>query len=99
MARTATVALLSLLNIGTFAIPSPQQVPQSSTFQWQIYKSCSQENKDAIFRAWEDSKRFADALNSWKPKEAFQPAMDMWMGSRSTYSNLMGFDFPAQISG
>lgn len=102
MAKSLGIAFLSLLPIGAFAFPAPQTentVGQAAKFQWQFYKSCSQENKDAIIKAWEDSKRFADALNSWKPKEDYQAAMEMWMGDRCTYSDLTGFNFPRQIQG
>lgn len=102
MAKTAGITLLSLLNLGAFARPAPQTdnpVAQSAKFQWQFYKSCTQEHKDAIVKAWEDSKRFSDALNSWKPKGDYQATMNMYMGDRSTYEDLTGFNYPKQIQG
>lgn len=99
MAKTVTIALLSLLHIGAFAFPAPQEQPQitKSKFQWQLHSGCSAENKKVIIEAWEDAKKFADALAAWKPKEDYQQAMDMYMGSRSTYIDASGFDFPLQI--
>jgi hypothetical protein len=101
MAKAVAIALFSVLHSGAFAFPSPQNDPQatSAKFQWQIYKSCDEGNKNTIFEAWEDSKKFADALAAWKPKADYQQAMDMYMGSRSTFEDFSGFDFPKQIQG
>ncbi|KAL9038795.1 MAG: hypothetical protein Q9214_005139, partial [Letrouitia sp. 1 TL-2023] len=72
----------------------------SSKFQWQIYKACPDDQRKRVTEAWADSKELSDALASYKLKEDFQPAMDMYMGDRSTYSNYFRdppWDFPLQI--
>ena len=94
-------------------LPTPAELPSyaptaslspatlSSKFQWQIYKSCPDANRAAINQAWADSKEMSDALASYKLKADFQPAMDMYMGDRSTYQNYLRdppWDFPLQIS-
>ena len=93
-------------------LPTPAELPSysptakaspltlGSKFQWQIYKSCSDENRAAITEAWADSKEMSDALASYKLKADYQPAMDMYMGDRNTYQNYFRdppWDFPAQI--
>lgn len=81
---------------------SIQSEPLTSKFQWQIYKSCSADHKKAINLAWAESKNLSDALASYKFKSDFQPAMGMYMGDRSTYSNYFRdppYDFPHQING
>ena len=93
--------------------PTPAELPSysptasiapltlSSKFQWQIYKSCPDESRAAITQAWADSKEMSDALASYKLKADYQPAMDMYMVTRSTYQKYFRdppWDFPAQIS-
>lgn len=68
-------------------------------FQWQVYGKCDDASKDAITQAWEDSRQFTDAFSKWKPKGDCQPAVDMYMGTRSTYEDLLGYNFPKQIQG
>ena len=33
--------------------------------------------------AWNDARRYAQALASWRPNGSFQPAMDLYMGTDS----------------
>ena len=94
-------------------LPTPAELPSysptasltaatlSSKFQWQIYKSCPDDQRQAVTQAWADTKELSDALASYKSKADFQPAMDMYMGDRSTYQNYLRdppWDFPLQIS-
>jgi hypothetical protein len=78
---------------------SPSDTSGSNKFQWQFWKSCTQERKYAITTAWEDSKRLSDAFASWKPKGDYQAAVDMYMGTESTYKDdAFGvFDYPKRI--
>ena len=72
----------------------------SYKFQWQIYKSCPDDQRKRVIEAWADSKELSDALASYRLKGDFQPAMDMYMGDRSTYDNYFRdppWDFPLQI--
>lgn len=72
----------------------------SDKFQWQIYKSCPDDQRKRVTEAWADSKELSDALAAYKLKADFQPAMDMYMGDRSTYTNWLTdppWDFPKQI--
>ncbi len=64
----------------TAAVPT---VALTSTFQWQIYKSCPDPNGAAINTAWADSKQLSDAFASWQLNGAHQDAVDMYMGDRS----------------
>lgn len=101
MATAVAIAFLCLSHIGAFAFPAPQTdspTGSSSKFQWQIYKSCDDGNRSAITNAWRDSVKFADALNSWKPKERYQPAMEMYMGDRCTFDE-GEYNFTRQIQG
>lgn len=41
-----------------------------------------------IYDAWSYNKLFIDALNEWRPNTQFQAAMDMYMGTQSTYSDI-----------
>jgi hypothetical protein len=74
MAKVVSIIILSLLYIGAFAVPAPQNEPHitASGFDWQAWRTCSQNAKDTIFKAWEESKLFADTLVSWNPME------DIW---------------------
>ena len=92
-------------------LPTPTELPSysptasltaatlSSNFQWQIYKKCPDTNRAIINSAWADSRELSDALASWIPNKSYQPAMDMYMGTRSTYTDLGDppFNFPLQI--
>lgn len=85
-------------------IPSPTDaananVAPNGKFQWQFWAKCSEYEKNTIKQAWEDSEQFADAFGSWRPTGDYQGAVDMYMGTRSTYKDLRGFDFPKQIQG
>ena len=64
----------------TAAVPT---VALTSTFQWQIYKSCPDPNRAAINTAWADSKQLSDAFASWELNGAHQDAVDMYMGDKS----------------
>ena len=78
----------------------PVDLKFGSKFQWQIYKSCPDDHRRIINEAWADSKDLSDALASYKSKADFQPAIDMYMGDRSTYTNFLiepPYDFPTQI--
>jgi hypothetical protein len=78
--------------------PFNQTILGLSKFQWQIYKSCPDENRNAVNKAWEDSKRLSDAFASWVPKADYQAAMDMYMGDRNTFRDVFhDFDFQEQI--
>ena len=103
---TPTLPPGSVLTVGTnHPTYSPTAaiggVSLSSKFQWQIYKSCPNANRAAINTAWADSKQLSDAWASYVPHGAYQDTVDMYMGTRSTYSSIgnLGFDFPKQISG
>ena len=67
----------------------------------QIWRACPDESRQAIQQAWEDSKRYGEAMAKWVPKGDYQPAMDMYMGDRSTFQSIgdPAFDFPKQIQG
>ena len=92
-------------------LPTPAELPSysptasltaatlSTKFSWQIYKACPDTNRAVIKTAWADSRELSDALASWIPKKAYQPAMDMYMGTRSTYTDFGNppFNFPLQI--
>jgi hypothetical protein len=100
-AGTPTLPPGSILGTpGDASTASPPPAVQSQNldynFQWQIWKKCSADNKNTIFQAWKDSKRLSDALRSWKPNEAYQPAMDMYMGKRTTYEDV-NYNFPLHI--
>ncbi|KAF2179563.1 hypothetical protein K469DRAFT_798553 [Zopfia rhizophila CBS 207.26] len=47
------------------------------------HQTCTVEEYEFIFKAWKDSKRLADALNSFRPNEAYQKALDIYMGTGS----------------
>lgn len=96
-------AILAALVLDTHAHPAPQDPPLQprgdSKFEWKIWKACPQEQKDAVFKAWEDSKRLADALNSWRPDGDYQEAMSLWMGDRSTFKDGGDYNYPKLIQG
>lgn len=61
-------------------------------FQWQFYKSCTEDNKNQIRQAFDESKWLSDALASWVPTQAFQSAFDAYMGADSSYNgNFLGW--------
>lgn len=101
--RAASDAPGSVLPIQTSFPPlTASDVPQASSkgnFQWQIYGKCDENSKNIITKAWEESKQFVDVFTKRKPKGDYQAAVDMYMGTRSTYEDLQGYNFPKQIQG
>lgn len=84
-------------------IPSAsiQGVSLDAKFSWQIYKSCPDANRATINTAWADSKRLSDALASYVLNGAYQDTVNMYMGTRSTYTNFLRdppYNFPLQIN-
>lgn len=69
----------------------------ASKFEWKIWAKYDGKSKEAVIKTWEDSKQFSDALAKWILKGDYQVAMDMYMGTRSTYSDLLGYNFRRQI--
>lgn len=81
--------------------PEPRPQMRDGKFQWQIFKSCPDNQRNRVSEAWADSKELSDALASYKFKSDYQPAMDMYMGDRSTFTDYRfdpPWDFPYQIS-
>ncbi|KAF8251776.1 hypothetical protein K440DRAFT_43812 [Wilcoxina mikolae CBS 423.85] len=48
-----------------------------------INKNCNKTKKDLINQAWSEAGMLARAHNLWVPKKDYQPAMDMYMGTKS----------------
>ncbi|KAF2036387.1 hypothetical protein EK21DRAFT_84076 [Setomelanomma holmii] len=92
----AALQAILVFIIGSTAVPANSQ-DKKDMFQWQIYKACPQVHKDAVYGAWEDSRRYAGALQSWVPHSDYQESMDMYMGERSTYKDFSGYNFKKQI--
>ena len=74
-------------------------VVPNGKFQWQIWAKCSDEEKKQVTQAWEDSKLLSDAFAQWEPNGRYQAAVNMYMGTRSTYKDFLGYDFPKMIQG
>lgn len=80
---------------------SIEKVNVDHKFSWQIKKTCSDADKATVKQAFQDSKVLSDALRQYSPDTNYQPAMDMYMGTRTTYKNYLQdppYDFPLQIN-
>jgi len=80
---------------------SIEKVNLDYKFSWQIKKTCSDADKATVKKAFQDSKVLSDALRQYSPDTNYQPAMDMYMGTRTTFKNYLQdppYDFPLQIN-
>lgn len=57
--------------------------PANSTQKYFAEALCTPAQKAIEQIAWDDARRYAQALASWRPNGSFQPAMDLYMGTDS----------------
>ncbi|KAF8535151.1 hypothetical protein BDD12DRAFT_893894 [Trichophaea hybrida] len=71
--------------IGFSEHPNVQRRQGEDTYQEKLYLSngCSRNKKDLINQAWSEAGMLARAHFLWEPTRAYQPAMDMYMGTKS----------------
>ena len=57
--------------------------PANGTLKYFAEGLCTAEQRAIEQTAWDDARRYAQALASWRPNGSFQPAMDLYMGTDS----------------
>ena len=61
---------------------------EASSFKRILYKQCTKEQRIIEAESWAGAHMLAEATNLWVPKEYYQEAADMYMGTGSSWDGL-----------